>query len=198
MAQDYAKKGRSSRTKKTPARKQQTQRSAAKGHSGGRGWQLYFAGVATGLFISFLAYLGALPTSIGSVQDQQALAQPAEPVPKPRFDFYTLLPQQTFETDPETVAVEPAADVSKPNVAASADVYVLQAGSFRQRTDADQRRAELLLLGLEPRVQEAVSDNVRVFRVYLGPFESHAAMTKARGLTANQNIATLLLKRGNP
>ena len=100
MAQDYAKKGRSSRTKKAPARKQQTQRSAAKGHSGGRGWQLYFSGVATGLFISFLAYLGALPTSTGSLQDQQALAQPAEPVPKPRFDLYKPVPYTPLTLPP--------------------------------------------------------------------------------------------------
>ena len=30
----------------------------------------------------------------------------------------------------------------------------------------------------------------------LGPFDSHESMTKARGLLANQNIDTVLLKRG--
>ena len=80
-------------------------------------------------------------------------------------------------------------------VAAGAEVFLLQAGSFRQREDADRRRAELLLLGLEPRVEETTSDNGRWFRVYLGPFNSHAAMSKARGLTAAQDIDTLLLRR---
>ena len=80
-------------------------------------------------------------------------------------------------------------------VAAGAEVFLLQAGSFRQREDADRRRAELLLLGLEPRVEETTSDNGRWFRVYLGPFSSHAAMSKARGLTAAQDIDTLLLRR---
>jgi cell division protein FtsN len=47
-------------------------------------------------------------------------------------------------------------------------------------------------------VEETNSDNGRWFRVYLGPFSSHAQMTRARSLTAAQDIDTLLLKRGTP
>ena len=74
----------------------------------------------------------------------------------------------------------------------------LQAGSFRQREDADRRRAELLLLGLEPKVEETNGDNGQWFRVYVGPFANRSAMAKARSLTAAQNIDTLVLKRGTP
>lgn len=198
MAQDFAKHGRTTRAKKAPARKKQTQRRADKSQTRGGGWRLYFAGVATGIFASFLTYLGTLSSPASYVQDQQALTEAEAKVPKPRFDFYTLLPEQTIETDVEPATVERAADVSKPRTAASQDLYLLQAGSFRQRDDADQRRAQLLLLGLEPKVEEAVSDNGRWFRVYLGPFETHAAMARARSLTANQNIETLPLKRRKP
>ena len=75
------------------------------------------------------------------------------------------------------------------------EYYLLQAGSFKQQEDADRRRAELLLLGLEPRVEASSGDNGRWFRVYLGPFDSRSAMAKARSLTAAQDIDTLLLKR---
>ena len=114
--------------------------------------------------------------------------------PKPRFDFYTLLPEQTIE-----VEVAPQ-EVDKPRatVSQSSERYLLQAGSFRQQEDAERRRAELLLLGLEPRVEEASGDNGRWYRVYLGPFDSRSKMAKARSLTANQDIDTLLLKRGAP
>ena len=44
-------------------------------------------------------------------------------------------------------------------------------------------------------MEEASGDNGRWFRVYLGPFESHSKMARARGLTAQQGIDTLLLKR---
>jgi cell division protein FtsN len=75
---------------------------------------------------------------------------------------------------------------------------MLQAGSFRQKDDAERRRAELLLLGLEPKIEETSSDNGRWFRVFLGPFESQESMSRARGLTANQDIDTLVLKRSGP
>jgi cell division protein FtsN len=47
-------------------------------------------------------------------------------------------------------------------------------------------------------VEESNGDNGRWYRVYVGPFESHAKMARARSLTANQNIDTLLLKRSRP
>ena len=189
MPKDYAKK-RGSSTKKAPARKRQPAKAAAPSHSG-NGLRWYGAGVLSGLFLSFLLYLGTLPPT-GAPTPQQAGNEeaPGQSAPKPRFDFYTMLPEQTIEED--SPQAEPAAQrtASKPN-----EYYLLQAGSFRQREDADRRRAELLLLGLEPRVEESKGDNGRWFRVFLGPFESRSKMSKARSLTSAQSIDTLVLKR---
>lgn len=160
----------------------------------GSSWRAYLAGLMSGIFVSFLLYLANLPAADApgpGPEPAVVAAAPAEP-PKARFDFYTMLPQQTIDGP-----VEPAEVADRPT-GARPDVYLLQAGSFRQRQDADRRRAELLLLGLEPRVEEADSDNGRWYRVYLGPFNSHPDMTRARSLTAAQDIDTLLLKRGAP
>ncbi len=193
MARDFAKTrktgSRAPGKKKTAQR--QSSRNAAQTQPGSR-WRAYLAGLLSGVFLSFLLYLGTLPPAIKPGDSPQAApttAVPAEP-PKPRFDFYTMLPEQTIDGP-----VEPA-EVAKPPPGAAQVTYLLQAGSFRQRDDADRRRAELLLLGLEPRIEETNSDNGRWFRVYLGPFNSHSAMTRARSLTAAQDIDTLLLKRG--
>jgi len=113
--------------------------------------------------------------------------------PKPRFDFYTLLPEQTIDLDVAPNEPVVAADNSPPPLSG---FYLLQAGSFKQREDADRRRAQLLLLGLEPKIEETNGNNGRWYRVYLGPFASRAKLNKARSLTAAQNIDTLLLKRG--
>ena len=95
--------------------------------------------------------------------------------------------------------MEPAADVSKPPAASAApEPLLLQAGSFRQREDAERRRAELVLLGLTPKLEESTNTNGHWFRVYLGPFDSHESMAKARSLMANQNIESVLLKRSGP
>jgi cell division protein FtsN len=101
-----------------------------------------------------------------------------------------------MEVEEDAEPVEPAADVSKPPPPTAApEPYFLQAGSFRQKEDAERRRAELLLLGLEPNITENTVDNGRWFRVSLGPFASHDAVSKARGLLASQNIDSVLLKR---
>ena len=73
--------------------------------------------------------------------------------------------------------------------------YVLQAGSFRAIADADRRRGELALLGLESSIEQMKTDTGSWHRVYIGPFDSRSAMAKARALTAQSDIDTLLLKR---
>ena len=115
--------------------------------------------------------------------DEQATGQ------KPRFDFYPVLPSQNLDLGAD---VEPAELADR---AGNRDLYLLQAGSFRQRSDADQRRGELALLGLEAQIERTEGENGVWFRVYLGPFESRSAMARARSITAQQAIDTLLLKR---
>jgi cell division septation protein DedD len=197
MAQDFAKRKQTAGGKKAPARKQSTRRKPAGKKptaAAAGGWRWYFTGILTGFFLSFLLYLGTLPTPGDTAQEPQNGSQAAKEPPRPRFDFYTLLPEQTMD-----VEVEPAPELASPTSSnVSTDFYLLQAGSFRQQEDAERRRAELLLLGLEPKVEETSGDNGRWFRVYVGPFDSHSKMARARSLTANQNIDTLLLKRSKP
>ncbi|TXS93913.1 sporulation protein [Parahaliea maris] len=191
MARDYASGKRN--TRKTATRKPAASRSKTAARP--RVWRWYGAGVLTGLGAALALYLVTLPPAPGDAGTEAAPVASTQPAaktpPKPRFDFYTMLPEQTIDVD-----VDPA-EVAQPRATASSskEIYLLQAGSFRQRADADRRRAELLLLGLEPRVEESSSDNGRWFRVFIGPFDSRSKMAKARSLTAGQDIDTLLLKR---
>lgn len=194
MARDYAKQ-RKAVPKRAPARKSAPARKkASSNNSTSSPWRWYGSGLLSGFFLSFLLYMGTLPQNVDNTSEAApAVAEPAAAtLPKPRFDFYTLLPEQRMEVD-----VDPA-EVAQKRPTSSTETYVLQAGSFKQKDDADRRRAELLLLGLTPNIEEANGDNGHWYRVYLGPFASRSAMAKARGLTAAQNIDTLLLKRGTP
>lgn len=188
MAREYAKGSRSGARKKPQA----------VAPAPGSSWRWYGAGVATGVFLSLLLYLGTLPagpdSGSGTEVAAAATAAAEKTPPKPRFDFYTMLPEQQI-----TVDVEPA-QVATPRTepVIQGETFLLQAGSFRQSEDAERRRAELLLLGLEPRVEEASGEHGRFFRVFLGPFRTHAEMSRARGLTTAQNIDTLLMKRDSP
>lgn len=119
------------------------------------------------------------------VQEEAAIGDEG---PQPRFDFYTVLPSQTLDL---------TSDVAPPDLSgdAASDLYVLQAGSFKLQEDADRRRGELALLGLEATIERTTGDNGTWYRVYLGPFESRSKMAQARSITAQQSIDTLLLRR---
>jgi cell division protein FtsN len=169
-----------------------TRRGAAGAGQRSHALRWYAAGVLSGVFASFLAWLALLPQeAVDSAGGEPPAAAAPTAGPRPRFEFFEVLPQQTIE-----VEVDPA-QLPQSGSAPEGAVYLLQAGSFRQAEDADRRRAELLLLGLEPRVEETSGSNGRWFRVLLGPFESRSRMAAARSLTAQQNIDTLLVKRSS-
>ena len=136
-----------------------------------------------------LGLLNALETD-KSIADTPPAAPPAlEVTVGPRFDFYTVLPNQELDLNPN---IEPA-DMQSGN--ANSAQYLLQVGSFRQQADADRRRGELALLGLEAAVEPGDGENGRWYRVYIGPFDSRSEMERARSLTAQADMDTLLLKR---
>lgn len=211
MSRDFAKRPQQGKSRRSTSSTSAKSKRSTKGRrtsdkqkaqNSSTGVRPFFAGVVTGVFLSFLAYLGTLSSSIKpelnpaagprAAQTVQPTDAASEEKRKPRFDFYKLLTEQTDDVD-----VEPAPDVGSPRSStASKDVYVLQAGSFRQREDADRRRAQLLLLSLEPSIEETNGENGRWYRVYLGPFDSRSTMAKARSLTTQQEIKTLMLKRG--
>lgn len=110
----------------------------------------------------------------------------------PKFDFYTVLPNQELDLNPN---IELAKTKSGNSTSAQ---YLLQVGSFRQQDEADRRRGELALLGLQTSIEPSDNNNGRWYRVYLGPFKSRSEMARAQSLTAQANIDTLLLKRESP
>ena len=155
----------------------------------------HFQGFAVGLIAGVMASIVFIPTSETPEQASGSLppSTPATAVDtQPRFDFYTVLANQELDLNPD---IEPADLQSRNEDSAQ---YLLQVGSFRQQTDADRRRGELALLGLEATVELGDNDNGRWYRVYLGPFDSRSDMARARSLTAQADMDTLLLKREAP
>ena len=104
------------------------------------------AGCVTGV-------LASLGTAHWSQQSEEpAQARPLSPPnlrveTGPRFDFYEVLPNQELDLNPE---IEPA-DLQAPS--RDSAQYLLQVGSFRKEADADRRRGELALLGLNASIE---------------------------------------------
>lgn len=176
-----------------------TERTAAPKPRGGQSsppWTWFFAGLVSGVFLSALGWLVLRqPEVIALAQSKIPAVAVATIGPEstgPRFDFYTLLPQQRVDVEIDPASIEQA------RATPASDHFLLQAGSFKHAHDADRRRAELILLGLDAHVEDTTGDNGRWHRVYIGPFESRSRLAKARSLTAQHGIDTLLLRRPRP
>lgn len=92
--------------------------------------------------------------------------EPVEEKGEKRFTFYDLLPNFEMVVPDE----EPATTAdSAPQAIVEPGVYILQAGSFSTHNDADRRRAELALHGIESQIQRVKVNDRNYHRVYIGP-----------------------------
>ncbi len=183
MAQDYAKKKPAQQSRRKPkvsARKPAPTSNAP--------WKPFTAGTAFGVFLSFLVWLGIndQPPAEEISTPGKATTAKSERTPsaEPSFEFWNLA-----EEDIQFPREDPEFEVSE------AGNFLLQVGSFKRMEDADRQRAQLILLGMEPRISESNGDNGHWYRVQIGPFETKSRLQQVRALLAEQNIDTLLLKR---
>jgi len=138
-------------------------------------------GLSIGLSVAFAVYVKDLgppaepatpqPASMQSVPDdirEDAGGQTEEPEKERRFSFYDILPN--FELVVPERKPDIAADYA-PQAVVEPGVYVLQAGSFSTNADADRRRAELALQGIESHIQRVKVNDKNFHRVLIGPTE---------------------------
>lgn len=162
-------------------------------------WLIAVCGVVLGLFIAFLFQL---EPGRETVKRNTAPPQPAvAPVPSkpagPSYDFYTLLPESEVVVPKAPPAPPPApAAEAKPEAAAkpaASTQYYLQAGSFRQRSEADRVRAQILLMGLDVRLEDAKLANGETWhRVQVGPFADQNKRAQAEQTLAGNGFNNLL------
>ncbi len=91
-------------------------------------------------------------------------------------------------------AAESPAD-AKAGDAAERSGYLLQAGAFRSRQDADGMRARLALLGFEGRVTPAEVNGQTMYRVRVGPYAQLDDMNKVRARLAENGIEASVVRQ---
>ncbi len=107
------------------------------------------------------------PASMQSALDDNDEAGDGDAERKePRFTFYDILPNFEVVTSEEEAKT---ATQSTPQAIVEPGVYILQAGSFSTHADADRRRAELALHGIESHIQRVSVNNRDYHRVLIGP-----------------------------
>ena len=147
-------------------------------------------------FAGFLVYLDSLDPDTREGQRESAPATREEsPGPessedKPDFRFYEMLPDSEVAT-PDIDAYRPDEGASGKNLE-----YILQAGAFQTRKDAERQRAQVGFQGLRARIAEVSVDDGGVwYRVMVGPFESRSRMNQAVDRLVEIDIQPLVRRR---
>lgn len=174
------------------------------------GWIWMLFGLAIGLSVAFAVYVkDRKPESITVAEQQEPAsmqntidnngelaAEPevVEEIPEDRFDFYKMLPAFEIVVDD----AEPAVDKDEvPSAIDEPGLYLLQAGSFSKHEDADKRRAELGLHGIESRVQRARVNNRDYYRVYIGPIDDLDKLNITRSRLRAAKIDVMRIRLGD-
>ena len=163
-------------------------RSRSKSKSGVSPVMSMLFGLAVGLSVAAAVYMKdrrdddrvaaavAAPTEPASLQsaldengEAAAADEPAKKKEEPRFTIYDLLPN--FEVVTLDADEEPEASAAAPQAVVEPGVYILQAGSFSTHDDADRRRAELGMQGIESHIQRVKINERNYHRVLIGPID---------------------------
>ncbi len=190
MSHDFAKgKKKSSGSKKRPAKGKNASKQTEK--SGLPSWVVFCSGVALTLFVQFLYHLAQVDTSELTPEAVQQHIEEVTDKPlyqKPILNFYNDLKNMEVKVDDDEVAEREQETYN----------YALQAGSFKNRDDANQQRAEIMLMGLDAKIESRTSESgTEWHRIIVGPFTSRSDLAKARSTLINNDVPTMKIKRSN-
>ena len=127
---------------------------------------------------------------------EPGVADPARAPAKPKYDFYTVLPEMEVVI-PESEVTAEAARPPVPDAEPGAR-YFLQTGSFRSGEDAEQMKARLALLGLRAQVVTVDINAQTWHRVRVGPYVSARELDDARRTLAGNGFEAIALKEAAP
>lgn len=103
----------------------------------------------------------------------------------PRFEFYELLKENKVEVTVDRSQEQPKKKYS----------FIVQAGSFKKKDDAERMRAQLILNNLTNTTTDTITTkNGTWHRVNVGPFTNRSKLEKARDVLASLNIQGLVKK----
>lgn len=172
------------------------------------GWVWMLFGLAIGLSVAFAIYVRdrqpspppvatRQPASLESAIDDNGetpVASTTEEAPQEsRFTFYEMLPN--FEVVIPEQEPDVAADV-EPRAIVKPGLYILQAGSFTLYEDADRRRAQLALQGIESNIQRVTIDDKTYHRVRIGPTDDLDELNLLRSRLRAAKIDVIRIRLG--
>ncbi|PID42516.1 MAG: sporulation protein [Gammaproteobacteria bacterium] len=188
MPRDLTKPGTTKRQPDRPERKDATRR------------LFIVVALVASAFTCGLYYLSSIPDTGSARPDRQSsVTRPGVKTPAtkttpptrtaPRepddYEFYTLLRETEIENTP--------VDAYTPKTKVKYD-YLLQTGSFRNKTDAERQKANIAFLGMRAVVKRTTTDSGIWYRVQVGPFTSRSKMNSAVDKMVSVSIQPLVRK----
>ena len=136
---------------------------------------------------------------------EPAAAAPVQIQPEVKAVTPAPAPKAEVKPEPRAEGKAPVVEKStaeksgadKPKAADAADdkwTYFLQAGAFREQSDAESARAKLALMGVEARISERASDNGTLYRVRVGPFGQIETMNQMRSKLSENGIDVAVVR----
>jgi cell division protein FtsN len=197
---DFKTKAKSGKSKSKPR---------GKSKSGGNtpGWVMLVSGLVIGGLAGIGAYVfykndGSAPPNTTPVVESKPAPKPqttASTTPKtdtkkstsekPRFEFYTLLPEQEVIIPDSEVREQQQRMTEK-----QSGTYVIQVGSFRHKEDADSLKAKLAFLGIESNIDYVTPNEESWYRVRVGPYTDPRELNRIRNRIHANKMNTLVVK----
>jgi cell division protein FtsN len=132
-------------------------------------------------------------TGQGAVAGDDEVA-PASKESKSRYDFFTVLPEMEVIVPEQELDQQRRQEAQAEPGAADQTRYVLQVGSFRDGSDAEEMKARLALLGVTARVQPVTVNDATWHRVRVGPVSGSQQADQMRRRLADNDIESLVMK----
>jgi len=181
-------------------------RKSGRNHRGTPAWLWLLSGILLGLGLAYYLWSkGYIPQPrVDSAATEESTEQlspadvdevaPASDEPrKSPYDFFTVLPEMEVVVPEQELSAK-----SQPseNPAAQADTgsYLLQVGSFREKSDAEQLKARLALLGISAQTQSVTVNDVTWHRVRVGPVNGVRQADEMRTKLSANGIESLVMK----
>lgn len=130
---------------------------------------------------------------------------------KPKYDFYTLLPEKEVVIPDAELAAQARAEASSTKTDASHDAsfdhpveassptpdtarYLIQAGAFKNQNEAETLKAQIALTGEVARVETAEINGNTIYRVRMGPYANASGLAAAKQALAGHGITAQAIR----
>lgn len=170
-------------------------------------WLWLLSGVLIGLVLAYYLWSkGFIPqpqadsataeesTTPALPADVEEVAPAGDEPRKSPYDFFTVLPEMEVVVPEQELSGRNQPQEAPTTPADDSGSYLLQVGSFREISDAEQLKARLALLGITARIQSVTVNDATWHRVRVGPVSGVRQADEMRNRLASNGIESLVMK----